>query len=265
MNRRDFVKMLGGATIGAVATSAPTIALASGHQPRSYAGADMNGWETVIGDGLWTAPGQAPINNGDITTVHDGTISTLKANTQQRGIMVHNITFKRFIDDNAFDFIHTCMVKFRLPYLPSTAGGPLNAQTLEGGFFIWDGGNTQLDYGFAFQWQLNPWVPSFGEMWTWVDSNGGEWAPSGYLQPDTEWHDLRLVFDHQNQSTSMLIDEAPFLSSYGGTPKYGWGSETAARFQMEVISIWPGNNTTGPMHKAEFKDWTWDWQPYTAA
>ena len=63
----------------------------------------------------------------------------------------------------------------------------------------------------------------------------------------------------------MFIDDNPYLTSYGGTPKYGWGTETAARFQMEIISIWPGNNPTGPLHEAEFKDWTWDWQPYEAA
>ncbi len=268
-SRRDFVKILGGAAVGSLALSKPSIAKADGLAPRFYSGADLTGWEAVIGDGLWVGPGQAPIDNNDIETVHTGPLSEVKANVQNRGVMTHNITYKRFIDNDAFDFIHTCTIKFRLPYLPSTAGGPENAQTVEGGFFIWDGGNTRLDYGFAFQWVLNPWVPSFGDVWMWVadasNGSGGYWAPSGYLQPDTNWHELKLVFDHQNQATGMFIDNVPYMSSYGGTPKpSSWGTETAARFQAEIISIWPGFNSWGPQHKAEFKDWSWDWTPYSS-
>lgn len=265
LGRRNFVRMLGGAAIGTVAISKASPAKADSLAPRSYSGSDLTTWETVVGDGLWTAPGETAVNNNDIQTINTGQLSELKANVQNRGIMAHNITYKRFIDDDAFNFVHTCTLKFRLPYLPSTAGGPQNAQTLEGGFFIWDGGNTRLDYGFAFQWVLNPWVPSFGEMWMWVaDESGSYWAPSGYLQPDTNWHELKLVFDHQNTTTGLFIDNNPYMSVYGGTPKSpSWGTETAARFQAEIISIWPGNSNWGPSHVAEFKDWTWDWSPYS--
>ena len=266
MNRRDFVKKLGTAALGGIVVheakkTGPLYA--DTLNPRHYEGVDMTDWIVTLGDGLWTGPGQDPISSNDIGTDHNATHSELQANILMRGVMVHNITFNRFIDIDAFNFVHTAQTQFRLPQVP-TPGGSLNAQTLEVGLFIWDGGNTRLDYGFAFQWILNPWMSTFGDIRVWSANNGGEWVNSGYLAPDTNWHDAKLVLDHQNSTTSLLIDNAPFMSLFGGTPKpANWGTETAARFQVEIISLWPGSNPVAPMHRAEFRNWTWDWTPNT--
>jgi hypothetical protein len=48
--------------------------------------------------------------------------------------------------------------------VPSTAGGAYSAQTVDIGLFVWEGATTQLDYGTAFQWVLNPWMSSFGDI-----------------------------------------------------------------------------------------------------
>lgn len=267
MNRRNFLKIAGATAVGTTPLGLSRLggvktAAASTLTPRSYGGSDLADWSVVLGDGLYTGPGQTAVNNSDITTEHHGSKSEIKANMNQRGVMAHNITFKRFIDNDAFDFIHTCAYDMRLPYLPTTSSWPHNAQTIEGGLFIWDGGNTRLDYGLAFQWILNPWVSSFGDIRVWSGENGGQWLTSGTLIPDTDWHRIEFVLDVQNQLASIKIDDVPYSTLFSGTPKEGWGTETAARFQAEIISIWPGSNSVVPSHLAEFKDWQWEWNPH---
>lgn len=264
IERRKFMKMVGGSALSGVAlynsVKAKSAQASSGQI--TYQGADLTDWNTVVGDGLYVAPGQAPISENDIETVNYGTHSELHANVLKRGIMAHNIAFSRVIDDQAFNYTHLCEYQFRLPYLPQTNNWDLNAQTLEASIFIWDGGDTRLDYGMAFQWILNPWMSSFGDIWCWTGTNGGQWAPSGYLAPDTEWHTVSMVYDHQLQATSLLIDGNAFACAYSAIPKAAsWGTETAARLSAEIISIYPGEQSTGPMHTAEFRNWSWTWIP----
>jgi len=230
---------------------------------RQYEGASLTNWEVVVGDGVYRQAGQAPVNSGDIETLHFGTHSEVRANIARRGIMAHNITFKRFVDEQAFDYIHTCSYSFRLPYLPSTANVGTNAQTIEIAFFIWDGSGARLDYGMAFQWMLNPWMPEFGTMRCWADANGGEWHTVGQLTPDTQWHDVELVFDYRRQTTSFKLDGIHYPSRFSAIPKdASWGPETAARFCAEIVSLHPGESNPGALHRVEFKNWLWTWEPY---
>ncbi len=264
MKRRDFLKYSAVSTIGAVMMGdliQPDTAEAA--QPITYGGEDLAGWDLAMGDGIYAAAGQDPVSMADIETIHYGTHSELKANIQQRGIMAHNISFQKFVDDAAFDYIHKGGFEFRLPYVPTTSGSSYNAQTFEGGLFIWDGKNTRLDYGLAFQWVLNPWMSSFGEIWCWSDENGGQWTYAGHLTPDTNWHNVKFVLDYQNQTTALTIDDVSYLSKFTRTPKPdSWAPETAGRLQAEIISIWPGSQaTTAPMHLAEVRRWFWNWQP----
>lgn len=179
--------------------------------------------------------------------------------------MAHNITFTRIIDDNAFEYVHTCGFKFRLPYLPSTSNADWNAQTLEGGIFVWDGSRTRLDYGVGFQWILNPWMDIFGEIRAWTEMNGGQWEGVGYLTPDTQWHEIRIMVDFWRGTTSVKIDGRSYPSCLTGTAKpETWGTETAARLQAEIISLYPEPSGIRVMHKAEFKDWIWVWEPQNA-
>jgi hypothetical protein len=236
-------------------------ASAAGPAESTIGGTDLTGWESVLGDGLYTAPGLAPVSSADIAIRHSGASSTLRANTAQRGVMAHNIAFRRSIDASLFEFRHACSFSFRLPYLPTTGAWPDNAQTLEGGFFIWDGGATRLDYGLAFQWVLNPWMPTFGAIRCW---SGTQWLSLGYLTPDTNWHTAQLSFDRRAMQAGLLLDGSPVPIALTSTVKDGWGTETAARLQAEVISLWPGSSTVAPSHRAEFRDWSWTRSPYTA-
>ncbi len=162
INRRGLIKLLPAVVAGRVLVDqppAPVRAISASFPllTRQYQGTNLSGWEVALGDALYARPGEPPVTISDIETVHETAYSELRANIQRRIIMAHNITFKRIIDNEALQFIHTCTYKFRLPYLPTAdTNADLNAQTLEGGIFVWDGSQTRLDYGMAFQWGLNP-------------------------------------------------------------------------------------------------------------
>lgn len=258
LTRRNFIKTMMGAAVGGGVAAANILPATTVEAAQYHSGADLSDWYVAIGDGLWAADGQAWPTVNDIATHNYGAYSELVSNVHSRGVMAHNITYKRIIDTSAFNFVHLCRYKFRLPEIPTPSNWQYNAQTLEGGFFIWDGGNTQLDYGLAFQWILNPWMSSFGDLYTWDGANG-QWLYAGHLPVDTEWHDVQMAFDHTSQTTALIIDGVQIPSLFTGTPKYGWGTETAARLQAEIINVWPGQNQSVPHHKAEFKDWEWQW------
>ena len=259
LTRRDLITK-GGLSLLGVAV------LRSGQQPATqvYQGANFAGWEVTLGDALYAAPGEAPVSQSDIETLHYDGYSELRANIQRRRIMAHNITLKRINDELAFTYIHACRYHFRLPYLPATDNLDVNAQTIEGGLFVWDGGNTRLDYGLAFQWLLNPWMSNFGEMRCWTDRNGGEWQAVDRMTPDTTWHVIDFVIDFEQQTTAIRLDGKHIPSCFTATPKPAdWGSETAARLQAEIISLYPGSVDAQALHRAEFKDWRWQWESQT--
>ncbi|MEZ4727354.1 MAG: hypothetical protein R3E79_09500 [Caldilineaceae bacterium] len=264
MQRREFIKLMGASAASGMALYDWADSRAAQDVPgqRVYQAADLSGWEVVLGDGLYTAPGQPSITPDDISTTHWGSYSELRANRWQRGIMAHNITFKRFIDERALTYTHLCDCAFRLPVVPATNNWTTNAQTLEVSLALWDGGATRLDYTLALQWILNPWLSTFGAIRCWTNQSGGAWQSVGYLAPDTNWHTVSLVFNYQAQTTALLIDGQSYLSTFAGTPKAAtWGTETAARLGTEIISLYPGSTSTAPFHVAEFKDWRWVWIP----
>lgn len=267
MNRRFFIQLGGAGFLGSLIRGSRSPAAlatpAAPLTPRDYQGSDFTGWQVVVGDGIYAAPGEPPVNANDIETIHYGSYSELRANILMRRIMAHNITYKSIVDETAFDYIHRCGYHFRLPYLPAMGNTELNAQTVEGGLFIWDGGDTRLDYGLAFQWILNPWMESFGAIQCWTDVNDGQWMPVGYLEPDMNWHEVVFVFDFRRQTTALVIDGNHYPARFTATPKpEDWGTETAARLQAEIISIYPGEQGEGRLHKTQFQNWFWNWEPY---
>lgn len=225
---------------------------------REYGGSNLFGWEVVLGDGVYAAPGEPPVSPSDIETVHYSDYSELRANIQIRRIMAHNITFKRIYDNDAFKFVHTSKYKFRLPYPPSTSNPNLNGETIESHLAIWDGSNTRLDYLVAFQWVLNPWATNFGTIHAW--DNPGVWRPVGQLMPDTSWHEVQMVLDTGRARTDLFIDGTQYQSYFAATPRPGWGSEIAARLASEIISLYPGEQGNGALHKTHVRDWTWVWE-----
>jgi hypothetical protein len=263
-NRRDFLKTSLASLAGglAVAPVGSLITHLAGTTPREYRGGNLADWEVVVGDGIYAASGEPPVSLEDIESQHLDGLTLLRANIRYRRIMAHNITFKRIQDDWAFEFAHTAGFRFRLPYLPTPDRLDLNAQSLEGCLFVWDGGHTRLDYGAGFQWLLNPWDARFGQVNRWSDTNGGEWVPTGYLPPDTEWHSLAIMVDYPTRMTAMWIDDRFYPVGFAATqkPDY-WGSQTEARLAAEIISIYPEPGGLGSLHQAEFKDWFWSWEP----
>ena len=264
--------MAGASLLGTLATAKASAGkatqIANFIQDKEFGGSDFSGWETVLGDGIYAAPGEGPLDESDVETIHYGNHSELRANVQPRNIMAHNITYKRIIDENAFEYIYTGGYQFRLPYMPATDNQELNGQTLEGGMFVWDGGDTRLDYGLAFQWMLNPFGDNdfnIGDLRCWTDIDGEKWQTVGHLPPDTNWHTVLMVLDVRRQTTALTIDGDHFPCRFTATPKPAtWGTETAPGLQAEIISMYPGEQGFGTLHKAEFRDWFWKWEHYTS-
>lgn len=226
---------------------------------KEYCGNNLSGWEFVLGDGVYAAPGEQRVNSVDIETVHYTGYSELRANILIRRVMAHNITFKRIIDNDAFKYVHTARYKFQLPYLPSTSNTNMNGETVEGHLSIWDGTNTDLEYLVAFQWVINPWSSNYGAIQAW--NNPGVWTSVGQLTPDTLWHEVEMVLDTAKLSTSLIIDGVQYPSYFVTLSHPDWGDEIAARFAAEIVSLYPGEAGDGALHETYFKDWCWIWEP----
>jgi hypothetical protein len=228
---------------------------------RKLSGRNLRGWKVVLGDAVYTAPGESEPDAEDIETIHTRSHSELRANIRKRRIMAHNITFKKVTADGALACAHACGYEFRLVRVPSKTEGDLKAQTIEGGMFVWDGKKTRLDYGVAFQWVLNPWSDDFGALQTWTGEKSGKWVPAGKLKPDTEWHKLEIMFDFRGRKSSLKIDGKALKCGFSGTKKpKDWGKTVDARLQAEIVSVYPGKTGRGALHKALFRNWLWEWK-----
>lgn len=225
---------------------------------REFNGVNMAGWKVSLGDGNYAAPGQDPVSVQDIETLHNETLSEVRANIRRRDIMAHNITYRRERDDSALDYTHLFTCEFRLPYLPSVSNTQENAQTLEAGLFVWDGVTTKLDCGMAFQWGLNPYE-RFGELRSSIEGvSAAAWEPVGYLEPDTEWHTFTMMVDYPSQSTLLQIDGVTYTSYFVAYPKR-WPAAISAGIQVEAISIYPHGVVHGALHRVEYSNWLWQW------
>jgi len=268
ISRKDFFKLSGIGLLGGIKPDLHPETKDTGPAgiARELHGTDLSGWKQVLGDGIYAGPGEPAVCEADIETVHFGSYSELRANVHSRRIMAHNITYQRITDHLALQYAYSAGFQFRLPYLPEKGNHELNAQTIEGGIFAWDGADTRRDYGLGFQWILNPKgspEAKFGTVRCWTDPGGGRWENVGYLQPDTDWHAVRLHFDIRNQTTAFTINGNTYPACFTSSPKpASWGRELAAGIQVEIISIFPGKRGSGALHKAEFKDWSWTWEPF---
>jgi hypothetical protein len=262
-DRRRFLGLMGtGAVAGVAAATAPASSASAATSPATYGGPTLSDWTTVLGDGLYAASGASWPTTADIAAEHRTADSRLRANVANRGVMAHIITFKRFTDPSMMTTAHQASYSFRLSYVPSTAGGALNAQTVEGGLFVWDGLDTRLDHGTAFQWILNPWMPNFGQIMAWSGTNGGSWTPAGYLKPDTTAHTVAMSVDPARRLVSLAIDAATLPAPYSAIAKKGWGTDVSARLQAEAISIWPGSAAAwAPQHEVLVNNWNWTQTP----
>lgn len=263
--RRKFLQLTGTAVAGSLAALHPRVVQAAQElpgQPIVYGGSDLNDWAVVLGDGIWAAAGEAPVDAGDIETTHTGDYSELRANLSSRQIEAHNITHQSVIDANAVNYIHVLEYEFRLPYIPTKEySGGLNAQTLEGGLGLWDGATTRIKYGIGFQWGLNP-FSGFGDLRTWTGLSDHGWQLVGHLEPDLEWHRLRIIADYLHDTVALAIDDRNLPACIGKCPApAGWGTEVSVGPSAEIISIWPGESGRGALHIAHVRNWAWVWEP----
>ncbi|MEI6291945.1 MAG: hypothetical protein WCP19_16100, partial [Chloroflexota bacterium] len=188
--------------------------------------------------------------------------SEMRANIKRRVLMAHNISFKRIIDPLAQNYIHTGIFNFRLPFLPTiNQNAQWQGQTLEASISIWDGAVSRRDYGLAFQWDINPWN-EFGKFRIWTGQpDNGKWVNNGSsLIPDLNWHQAKMTVDFRHGSTDLIIDGNRHESNFFTTTRpANWGEEVAARFQFEIVSIYPEPLGLKAEHRAQFKDWIWLW------
>jgi hypothetical protein len=262
ISRRDFLKLIPPVALAGLLSSRniENVIAAPKKPILNLKGIDLAGWTVDLGDALYARPvEEAPVDISDIETVRLRRYSELRANINRRVIMAHNITYKRIIDNDLLNYKHTCSYQLKMPYLPlPDVSAPWNAQTIEGGIFVWDGANTQRDYGTAFQWELNPWG-DFGAVKIWTtDINGvGQWITAGNMTPDTKWHNVKMIVDIPSGTAGLLIDNTPYPAYFSATAKTGWGTEVAARLQAEIVSIYPEPSGIQAAHKAQFRNWRW--------
>ncbi len=226
---------------------------------RFESGPNLDNWIVNLGDGNYTAPGEAPASAADIKTINKTKRSIVKANIHNRRIMVHNITFHKIVDPTALTDVQKATYKFKVPYTISTANTDFNGQTVEGGLFVWDGPTTELDYGLAFQWVINPWDPEYKNLFYWAGDSG--WAPLGVsLEPNTKYHTIEYYLDIPNSEAYLTINGIKLSQNvFSETTKEGFGASVDARFQAETISLFPPETGTIPSQKVNFKNWTWEW------
>jgi hypothetical protein len=265
LSRRDFLKLIPPVLLAGFWSSRniANVQAMSAKPGINLSGKNFKGWKMDLGDALYSRPEDAPVDITDIETVHLKNYSELRANIKQRIIMAHNITYKRIINDNLINYKHECAYQFKLPYLPHPVGSDLwNAQTLEGGLFIWDGADTRLDYGTAFQWDLNPWG-EFGAVRIWTaDGDAGQWTTVGNLTPDTNWHHVNMVVNVSSEMARLKFDDTQYSVYLSKTTKPDtWGTEVAARLQAEIVSIYPEPSGIQAAHKAQFRNWRWRGKP----
>ncbi|MFI7599046.1 hypothetical protein, partial [Actinoplanes sp. NPDC049681] len=257
--QRRFASLLGTAVAAGVAATVGLGSPAMASPAETVgSGADLSGWVTTIGGGTFAAAGQAAVTSADVAADNRRDYTSLRANVGHRGVMADALAYKRMSGATMMNVIHRAGYSFQLPSVPSMAGGARNAQTVEGGLFVWDGAKSKADHGTAFQWVLNPWVSNFGQLRVWSDANGGSWVPAGYLKPDTAWHTVTFQVDPVAQKVQVTVDGVALSAPYTRLPKAGWGTDVSARLQVEAISLWPGSAaTSAPEHEVLVKDWNW--------
>ena len=232
-------------------------------QPRAMAGANLEGWRSVLGDSRHTAAGLATVNGDDIATAHSADRSELVANRHGRGVMAHNTTYLRLVDDDALDMVHEASAYVRTPVTPAQVSGMPNGQTVEMALFVWDGKESRRDIGLALQWVINPWSQNFGALRTWTSSgDGSRWSPDpiAWLDPTDDWQFVEMRLHPTRREASMSINGIDIPAQCTETTKPdNWAYATAAAVSVELISIWPDDRVTAPTTKLECRDWTWDW------
>jgi hypothetical protein len=250
--RRAWLALAAGAALGTPARAAVD----------ERRGANLRGWTTVLGDGLYVPPGEAPLSDADIAIDHYDDASVLKANVRRRAAMAHHISYLPVVGTAALGAVHRVGFEFRLLALPSAQNPDLLGQTVEGGFFVWDGARRRLDLGAAFQWNVNPYAAAFGTLSVWRATPQGEryWQAVGALAPDVLWHRLDVVVDLPADRASLAVDRDRLIvaDAMAREVKPGFGNDVTSRLQAEIVSVDPRpDGVLRRYHAAAIRNWFW--------
>jgi len=232
--------------------------------PTVHAGKTMAGWQIAVGDGLYTAPGEEPVNLSDIRTTHADTHTTVEANVLGRDVMAHNITYAWERGGGVDEAVQVFETDVRLPYVPVASGdAAYNPQTIEAQVGSWDG---ERDAICAVQWRINPYTAEYGAVALWTPGHNeiGEWTIVDSLPVDTRWQRWVFEIDPNARRCAYTIDGRTYAAPTPLNAKPGWGSLEGAHVGIEIISIYPGTGEAairGKPHYAEFKEWRWTIDP----
>ncbi len=248
INRRTFLRLSTFASLGLVLPPKPTGML--------LGGLNLNGWQTMLGDGVWCEADDRAAGLSDIETVHKPAYSELWANVHRRNVMAHNITVKKIARQDIFNYSHSARVRFRLPYLPARSNHDLNGQTIEGGLFLWDGIQRRA-LGVGFQWLVNPWLEQAGDVRIWL---GDRWSKIGSMPLNTQWHTVSLAVDVQAGMGELALGDKLRVNVLSSSEKpKSWTSQNVAMLQCEIVSLFPGSASISARHSTQFADWHWSW------
>jgi len=222
---------------------------------------EKDNWLTVPGDGCEPAIADYQKQYTKYVTLDNNTsskYSQLGCHADQlkidRGVngKIHNITYLEKSYPNILEGVHTASYSFQIPSLET-------GRTVEGGFFIWIGGETRLDYGTAFQLILDDTDEKYEKLYYWYAKDGEEkWIYSDKKVKiyNDFFYKVTYTLDYNTRYASILFegkDEFYFISDIISetTKDKTWTDKTVARFQAESIS------RDGKNHKVNFKNYTW--------
>ena len=219
---------------------------------RTLSGINLSNWLVTLGDSVYPLDGENRVTNSDINTNHQENRSEMLANINNRLIKAHNITYFPIADETALSYEHECGFEFRIPFEPKgDLDDDFNGHTFDAGLFIWDGNVTRLDYGSSFQWIISPFdYQNYGnlQVWSTAESFLGSWVNTGLkLDVDTEWHTFYVKINFTNQRVTMRIDDIDLPAPFTAISKsIDWTTGIGARFQAEIIGLFPGPEAVFP-------------------
>lgn len=262
MDRRHFLSTAGAAGVAAavgipLATGKDASVAAAPAEPLLAGGADLGGWVTTLGDISDTAPDRRP-RRTDVARLDHGSHSELVANIEARGVMAQAHASKRFSVVPTAAERHDALIDFRVPPTAAVGRGSNVGQALEAGLFVQDAQDRTIDRGVAIQWVLNPWVETYGDIRMCTETASGiEWRTVAHLDPDNDWHTLAMCFAPESGRCRVKLDGQDLPGEKAVTVRHLVGGNFQGRLQVKTQSVWPGNHSSMPPFRAEFRDWRW--------
>ncbi len=118
---------------------------------RECSGRNLDGWGLALGDVRYHHSSEREPALADGTMEHMADRTVIRANVKRRRIISHIIAYCQIDGSRGMQATHELRYEFRVPYILRTASADYSAETAEGGFAIWDGERSRLDYQSLWQ------------------------------------------------------------------------------------------------------------------